>query len=100
MEGKGAAIGLQTVTVSQRRRVGREEGRGGEGSAVCADTICNDTQISILNGCLIVQLVVLCDCDTHTHKHTHLQRGTTCVPVWVCALCHTHTERERGGVQR
>jgi len=26
---------------------------------VCEDTICNDTQISILNGCLIAQLVVL-----------------------------------------
>lgn len=61
---------------------------------LCADTICNDTQISILNGCLIAQLVVLCDCDTHTYSEVQ--------HVCLCGCAHfaTHTERERGGVQR
>lgn len=62
---------------------------------LCADTICNDTQISILNGCLIAQLVVLCDCDTHTHTQTLTERYNMCACVGVRTLPHTHREGER-----
>lgn len=50
---------------------------------VCVDTICNDTQISILNGCLIAELVVFQMRLRNAHK---TEQVCMCVPMCVSEL--------------